>query len=119
MKDLCDALPTNLRIRARESENELLFPFPDIVEVIDFATHHGIAVLGLEVFQVEADSLRVLGFSRYEVPYPGDWNEFVESNNAQALQLVQAFPRGEEHGYILSSASEREFRDLDRKETLS
>lgn len=41
--------PFELRERARKSQNELLFPYPEVLDVIDVATRHGIAVLGVEV----------------------------------------------------------------------
>ena len=89
-----------------------MFPYPDVLDVIDLATNHSLAVLGVEVFQLEPHGLFVQKISDYEVGFSGDWEAFVRNNNAHAKEFVQQEIRGEEHGYILTSASKQEFDKL-------
>ncbi len=111
MDDLTAIVPTNLLDRARRSGNELVFQHPDALEVVSAATEHGVAVLGVEVFQVEA-GLQVEDYSGYEFPCSDDWQEFVRANNTAALEFICGHSSVEERGYILTAVSEREFRQL-------
>ncbi|MCC6487559.1 MAG: hypothetical protein IT364_08655 [Candidatus Hydrogenedentes bacterium] len=104
-------MPTNLLGRARRNENEFVFPYPDVLEVIRLATAHSVAILGVEMFEV-SDCLQVQDYSGYEFASGSDWQEFVRANNDAALEFVHSHPGGEEHGYIVTAASEREFRRL-------
>lgn len=112
MQDLHRLLPGRIRAAARPDGDELLLPYPDVLEAIDLATNHGIAVLGVEVFQLQPDALVVQRISDYEVLFSGDWAAFVRNNNAHAKEFVQQETRGEEHGYTLTSASKQEFEKL-------
>jgi hypothetical protein len=46
--------------------------------------------------------------SSYTV-FTGDWKAYVATMNAEADCWIRKHPLGENHGYILTSASEREF----------
>ena len=100
MDDLDRLLPDRIRIKAIATPQgtELLFAYPDVLEVIELATDHSIAILGVEVFQIEPEGLLVERISDYEVPFSGDWAAFVRSNNAQVKEIVQQEIRGEGHG---------------------
>lgn len=111
MDDLTAVVPKNLLDRATRNENEFVFPHPDVLEVIRVATEHGIAILGVEMFEVKRH-LRVKDYSGYEFVCGDDWQEFVRTNNRSALEYIRSHASGEEHGYILTAASEREFRQL-------
>ncbi len=111
MGDLTTVVPRTLLDRARQNENEFVFPYPDVLEVIRLATEHGVAILGVEMFEVQQD-LRVEDYSGYEFACGDNWREFVRANNSAALDFIQSHPSREEHGYILTAASEREFRQL-------
>ncbi len=111
MDDLTAVMPTNLLNRARRNENEFVFPYPDVLDAIRVATEHNVAILGMETFEVN-EGLRVEDYSGYEFPCGDDWREFVRVNNSAALEFVHSHLIGEDHGYILTSASEREFRQL-------
>lgn len=71
----------------------------------------GVAILGVEMFEARR-GLRVEDYSGYEFACGGDWQEFVRANSSAALDFIRSHPAGEEHGYILTAASEREFRQL-------
>lgn len=111
MDDLTSIVPTDLLGRARRNEKEYVFPHPDVLDVIRLATEHDVAILGVEVFEVK-EGLRVEDYSGYEFASCDDWRDFVRINNSAALEFVRSHPAGEDHGYILTSASEREFRQL-------
>lgn len=111
MDDLTAVVPTDLLARARRNENEFVFPHPDVLEVIRAATEHGVAILGVEMFEIKR-GLRAEDYSGYEFDCGDDWQGFVRENNSAALEFVRSHPSGEEHGYILTAVSEREFRQL-------
>jgi hypothetical protein len=103
-------LSDELKNGALASGNELVLPYAQALAAIMIATNHQIAVLGLEAFQVEKDGLRTLQLadgSSY-VPFAGDWGEYVARLNAEAERWLKEHRLGENHGYILTSASERE-----------
>lgn len=111
MDDLTSMVPADLLDRARRNETEFVFAHPDVLDVIRVATEHDVAILGIEVFEVKG-GLRAQDYSGYEFPCGDDWRDFVRVNNSAALEFVRSHPAGEDHGYILTSASEREFRQL-------
>lgn len=111
MDDLISIVPTEILDRARRDGKEFVFPHPDVLDVIRLATEHDVAILGIEVFEVKA-GLLVEDYSGYEFPHGDDWRDFVRDNNSAALEFVCRHPAGGDHGYILTSASEREFRQL-------
>jgi hypothetical protein len=46
------------------------------------------------------------------IPFIGDWKAYVATMNAEAERWIKGHRLGENHGYILSSASEKEFASL-------
>lgn len=111
MEDLISIVPAELLDRARLNETEFVFAHPDVLDVIRIATEHAVAILGIEVFEVK-DGLLAQDYSGYEFPSGDDWRDFVLVNNRAAMEFVRSHPAGEDHGYILTSSSEREFRQL-------
>jgi len=92
--------------------NEFAYPYPSVMEVIDMAGQNKIAVLGVELLQSHPKGPVVEAISGYEIPFLGDWKAFVEANNASAREVIMKNQKGEEHGYILTSATESEFHRL-------
>jgi hypothetical protein len=88
---------------------EWLIPFYKLNEVIELATQHSIAVLGIEVFRVLSDGLGTEGYSGYEFKLDGNWADFVSQNNKSATAYIVRHQFGEGHGYILTTTSENEF----------
>lgn len=95
---------------------ELIFPYAEALGVVALAVQHQIAVLGVEAFEVRKDgAVLALDCSGYEFPLAGDWEAFVTVNNSSAERWVHRHRLGENHGYILTSASEKEFAGLPRQ----
>jgi len=108
--DLERILPDELKNRALASGNELVLAYADALAAIVIATNHQIAVLGLDAFEVRRDGLRTIHLgdaSRY-IPFAGDWRAYVENLNSEAELWLKEHRLGENHGYILTSASESE-----------
>jgi hypothetical protein len=116
MNDLRRLLPGKFKKLALDVDDELVFPFPQVLEVIQFATSKDIAVLGVEVVEAQGRKLKFEGWSVYDtaVHFEGDWLHYVRSNNASARDVVERNPCGEEHGYVLTAVSKDEFDLLPR-----
>jgi hypothetical protein len=93
------------------------------LNVIKLCTSNAIAVLGLEMFGVKSDGFYALGYSDYDLHIGKDWNRkalsewsaYVAMNNALAEQSVAKHPRGDDHVYVLTTASLEEYRNLKKK----
>jgi hypothetical protein len=107
-------LPEEVKNRALASGKELVLPFGEALAAITIATNHQIAVLGLDAFEVRKDGLQTVYLadaSRY-ISFSGDWRAYVMNINAEATRWLAEHRLGENHGYILTSTSEREFSAL-------
>jgi len=101
---------------------ELFFTFPEVMQVIKQCSANGIAVLGVETFATESQGLRASGCSDYDLrlraKWPrvesANWHEYVNDNNLMAESYVRQNPAGDDHVYVLTTASLREFRDIQR-----
>ena len=93
---------------------ELVLPYAQALQAIVTATEHEIAVLGLEAFEVKKEGLFTVALadaSAY-IRFTGDWKTYVARTNSEADRWLRDHRLGENHGYILTSASEREFASL-------
>ncbi|MGB7231451.1 MAG: hypothetical protein WBD19_07250 [Candidatus Acidiferrum sp.] len=93
---------------------ELVLPYAQALQAIVIATEHEIAILGLEAFEVKKEGLFTVGLadaSAY-IHFTGDWKTYVARMNIEADHWLGDHRLGENHGYILTSASEREFSSL-------
>jgi len=93
---------------------ELVLPYAQALQAIVIATEHKIAILGLEAFEVKKEGLltvRLADASAY-IRFTGDWKTYVARMNTEAEHWLREHRLGENHGYILTSASEREFASL-------
>jgi hypothetical protein len=103
--------------------DELTFSFPEVLKVIELCSANQIAVLGVELFLVRADGHYALGSSDYDLQekqkWPtvqlADWPEYVNWNNGLAEECVRRNPLGDEHVYVLSTASWTEFCEIQRR----
>ncbi len=92
----------------------LVLPYAQALQAIVIATEHKIAILGLEAFEVKKEGLltvRLADASAY-IRFTGDWKTYVARMNTEAEHWLREHRLGENHGYILTSASEREFASL-------
>ena len=74
-------------------------------------------MLGIESLQIRDDGLfTTVSYTDYdrEIPFSGDWNEYVSALNSKAEEWIAEHRLGENHGYSLSSTSEAEFKELKR-----
>ncbi len=89
---------------------ELGFSFPDVFEAIRLCTTNDIAVLGIEIFQVCGDSFNTIKMSAYDLPDPHQgWHDYVDANNTLAKEFCRLSPMGDDHIYVLTASSWREF----------
>jgi hypothetical protein len=112
--DLDRSLPGDIRLRALAIGNELILSYEDALTAIAFATEHQIAILGFDSGEVQGDGLQILDYTAYDgdIPFAGDWKAYVAAINIEAERWIKEHPLGKNHGYILTSTSEREFAKL-------
>jgi hypothetical protein len=112
--DLERVLPKDLIARGNPCGNEFVFPFDDALQVIRIATQHDIAVLGLEAFEIRKEGLLTVDLTGYDrdIPFAGNWKEYVAAPNTEAERWIKEHPYGENHGYILTTASQAEYLAL-------
>jgi hypothetical protein len=109
-------LPEELKNCALAFGNELVLPYAEPLAAIVIATNHQIAVLGRDAFRIQKDGLRTIHLgdaSRY-IAFTGDWRAYVANLNAETERWLKEHRLGENHGYILSSTSEREIRRFEK-----
>ena len=98
--------------------DEMTFSFPEVLEVIKLCTANRIAVLGLELFEVHPEGYHTKKLSGYDQqmnkgPEKIDgWPDYVRMNNALAEDFVRQNPTGDDHVYVLTTSSWREFCEI-------
>ncbi len=115
-----ELIPSVADLVSDKTTGEPAFTFPDVIEVIRLCTVNQIAVLGMEIFLIEEAKYYASGCSTYDLQitrkWPevliSDWHHYVSENNALAEDSVRQNRRGDEHVYILTTASWREFCNL-------
>jgi len=110
--DFDKILPHEIKGVSVRSGNECVIPFPKVREAIELASQHLIAVLGVEVFHILPSGLGTEGYSGYELKFNGNWTDFVSQNNESATNYIDQHRFDEGYGYILTTASEKEFAHL-------
>jgi hypothetical protein len=103
----------------RTGDDELTFAFPDVLDAIKLCSTNLIAVLGPDLFKISSDGLyQTVKLSGYHLTIKTNpqsieqWPEYVKINNALAEEFVRQNPAGDDHVYILSTASWREFCEI-------
>ena len=114
MGELERNLPHELTKDAVLCGDELVLPYIDASRAIAIATQHQIAVLGVESFEVRKDGFQIVDYTGYDrhISFAGDWKGYVAAMNGEAERWIKEHPLGENHGYILTSASKQEFDKL-------
>jgi hypothetical protein len=112
-------LPDHLRNAALVSEtsSELVLPYAEALAAIVVATNHQIAVLGVDAYEVQRDGLQTvyLADPSAHLHFTGDWRAYVAGINFEAERWLKGHRLGENHGYSLTSTSESEFTDLQKR----
>jgi hypothetical protein len=110
-RDLNNCLPGDIRKRAVAIGNELILSYEDALAAVGIATEFQIAVLGFDSGEVLGDGFKILDYTGYDrdIPFEGDWKTYVSAMNVEAEHWIKGHQVGENHGYILTSASAREF----------
>ena len=116
-RELDRLLPEEMKGRALAIGNELIVPYEDALAAIAIATQHNIAVLGFESGEVQDNGFQVLGYNGYDYKFQEDWKGYVLWNNNAAELWIRANRLGQNHGYIITSVSEREFCRMQHRET--
>lgn len=107
-------LPDDMKSRAIAIGNELTVGYEDALAAINIATKQSIAILGFDAGEVTEQAFQVLDYSGYDRNIGSDenWQAYVADMNAKAERSVKEHPLGRNKGYILTSTSEREFKEL-------
>jgi len=96
----------------------LAFTFPEASEVIRLCTENEIAVLGVEVFEARLTGYLTKNLSIYDQQTGSGpteregWADYVKTNNVLAAEFVKLNPVGDDHVYVLTTASWREFQEM-------
>jgi hypothetical protein len=110
-------LPDETKGRSLPIGNELILPFDDALAAIATATERGIAVLGFDSGEVLDDGFRVVDYTAYDsgVEFSGDWSAYVRAINGEAERWLKEHRLDKNYGYILTSASRKEFVQIERE----
>jgi hypothetical protein len=113
--ELDNTLPDEIKERSIANGNELILGYDDALVAVSIATERSIAVLGFDSGEVLEKAFQVLDYSGYDsdVAFTGDWKRYVAEMNSRAERWIKTHALGRNHGYILTSASETEFAELD------
>jgi hypothetical protein len=118
MANTLDSLvPSDLRQSAWECGGEFAYPYPTVLKVVDIANKNAIAILGFEFFQILPHHPRFAteALTGYELRFNGYWPGFVRDNNLLATYYIEQNIREGDYGFILTSTSESEFRQITKR----
>ena len=115
--ELDGLLPQDMTDRSIAIGNERILPYDDALTAITIASSHFIAVLGFEAGEIQEDGFQVVDHSGYDsdIPFTSDWRAYVAAINARSENWIETHNYGHNHGYILTSASEKELAEARRK----
>ena len=103
--------------------NELTFTFPEVLRVVSVCSENEIAVLGVDLFEVRAAGYATKKLSAYSYDQAtqkhlestlrtSGWRDYVNASNALAEEFIRQNPAGDDHVYILSTSSRKEFGEI-------
>lgn len=115
-----EQIPSITDLASNRANGELAFTFPEVIEAIHRCTANNIAVLGVEIFLVRHREYYASGCSTYELHLERkwaevraqDWSKYVQENNTLAEKSVRSNPTGDDHVYVLTTSSWREFCEI-------
>jgi len=97
---------------------ELIFTFPEVLQAIRLCSSNSIAVLGVEILEMRSDGHVTKRLSQYDQHLKTrpqqmrDWTVYLKENNARAHEFISENPVGDDHVYVLTTSSWREFSSL-------
>jgi hypothetical protein len=103
-------LPPDIATTATRAGKELIIPMPEALKAITIASNAQIAILAVESFRIEENSIARTNYAEYDFEYQGDWPSFVRQNNEAATRFIEENPLGSGYGYILTSTSEEGYQ---------
>jgi hypothetical protein len=115
MKSDFELIPSIADAAIGKVGEELAFSFPEVMEVIRLCTANQIAVLGLDLFEARPEGYHTKRLSAYNQQMndgpdrDGAWTDYVRLNNTFAEDFVRQNPTGDDHVYVLITASWKEF----------
>jgi hypothetical protein len=114
MGALEDLLPEEIKRESTPSGNEFVIPYRHALTAIKIASEHEIAILGVDSHEIRQGSILTIGLQDGSdtIKYAGDWRRYVQQLNDAARTWLTENQLGENHGYILTSASNEEYKRL-------
>ncbi len=114
MGALEDLLPEEIKRVSTRSGDEFVVPYLHALTAITIATENDIAILGVDAHEIRQGNVLTVDMANAsaEVEFTGDWRAYVRQLNDAARVWVTGHRLGENHGYILTSASQEEFQRL-------
>jgi hypothetical protein len=115
MKSDFELIPSIANAAIGAVGDEMTFSFPEVLEVIRLCSANHIAVLGVEVFEVRAEGYHTKNLSGYDQEMNDGprviegWPDYVTQNNSLAGNFIHQNQMGDDHVYVLTTASWREF----------
>lgn len=116
-------IPGIVAAAAGKSGDELTFTFPEVLEVVKLCSMNQIAVLGPDLFKITSNGLyqteKLSGYHLEIKNHPQrieEWPEYVKMNNTLAEEFIRQNPAGDDHVYILTTTSWREFCKIEEME---
>src|SRR6267143_4137339 len=113
-KTLDSLVPSDLKQSAWMCGDEFAYRYPDVLRVVDIANKNAIAILGFEFFHILPHPPRLATevLTGNDLRFNGYWPGFVQDNNLLAAYYIEKDRRDGDYGFILTSTSESEFRQL-------
>lgn len=125
-----ESIPDIVSAAVGTTGDELTFAFPEALAVTRRCTENEIAVLGVDLFEAHPDGYATKKLSAYShdqqtqrrldsVLATSGWRNYVCASNALAEQFIRQNPAGDEHVYVLTTSSWREFSKLQKRKGAS
>lgn len=87
----------------------------DALELITYFEEKGCVVLDVEVWEPAGKVPKVLGWSRYEIKFEGDWTLFVKLNANEARSVIEGYREVSNTVYQLEGLTQDEYQELTGK----
>jgi len=96
--------------------DEFCFTHTNAIKAVQICTENEVAVLGVEIYQVQGNDFQSQGCSEYDLGFKvHNWSLYVKDNNILAVQVLGKYLESDGFVYLLTTASEREFEILKMK----